>query len=191
MAARALDVRFVSSNVHKLKEASEILSPVGVRVIPISLKIEELQTPDTQKLLRHKVLEAFHIVGRPLFVEHTGLYLEHLNGFPGGLTQVFWDTIQADRFAELFGHAPASSRVVARTALAYCDGRNIHRFEGDIRGTIVGSPRGSRDFQWDCVFQPDGQAQTFAEMGDVKNKISMRRIALAGFVRHLTGSIMP
>jgi XTP/dITP diphosphohydrolase len=188
MATRATELRFVSSNHHKISEATGILGASSIRVVPSSLKIEELQTQDTQKLIRDKVLKAFKEIGRPLFVEHTGLYLEHLGGFPGGLTQVFWDTIEADRFAELFGRLAASNKAKARTAIAYCDGRNIYHFDGEIDGIIADLPRGPRHFQWDCVFQPEGHAQTFAEMGSAKNDISMRKIALAKLVRHLTGT---
>jgi len=60
MATRTFDVRFVSSNEHKIREATDILGAIGVRVVPISVKIEELQTPDTRKLIRDKVLKAFH-----------------------------------------------------------------------------------------------------------------------------------
>jgi len=178
-------LRFLSGNEFKIKEAEQILGPIDVDVIPVRLKIEELQTTDTHRLVRDKALKAFSYTGRPLFVEHTGLYLDYLNGFPGGLTQVFWDTLQAERFAELFGHA-GSTRVIAKTVVAYIDGQQCHIFDGEIVGAVASEPRGRRDFQWDCVFIPNGQTKTFAEMGDAKNEISMRRLALdklAGFIK--------
>lgn len=122
-------------------------------------------------------------------MEHTGLYLEHLGGLPGGLTQIFWDTLEADRFAELFGKTAPNHGAKARTFISYCDARNITDFEGEIAGEIVGSPRGSRQFQWDCVFQPDGHTQTFAEMGDKKNEISMRKLALDKLASYLAQKV--
>ena len=182
-------LRFLSANNFKIKEAEVILGSVGVEVVPIRYKIEELQTTDTQRLVRDKALKAFAYTGRPLFVEHTGLYLAHLNGFPGGLTQVFWDTLQADRFAELFGNS-SDTTVTAKTVVAYIDGQKCHIFEGEIDGSIAQKPRGSRDFQWDCVFIPAGYIETFAEMGAKKNEISMRRRAfdsLADFLKTCGG----
>lgn len=177
-----LEVRFVSNNPHKIGEAEAILGPRGIRVIPSKVKIEELQTTDTPRLVRDKLLKAYEQIGRPLFVEHTGLYLDRINGLPGGLTQIVWDTLQAERFAELFG---GPEKAVARTSIAYCDGRKIYEFNGQIAGLIVSPPRGSREFQWDCVFQPDGCHETFAEMGhEEKNKISMRREALDQLAKH-------
>jgi XTP/dITP diphosphohydrolase len=178
-------LRFVSRNKHKLAEAKAILDPLGVIVLPVEKAIEELQTTDTKELVRNKALRAFEYLGEPLFVEHTGLYLEYLNGLPGGLTQIFWDSLQADRFSELFGNS--DKKVLAKTLIGYIDGKKCHFFEGEIVGAISNEPRGPRDFQWDCVFIPDGFAETFAELGDRKNEISMRRKALDKFASFLKG----
>lgn len=178
------EIRFVSRNKHKLKEAVDILKPYGIKVIPLNIKLEELQTEDTKGLVRDKLLKAFRKVGRPLFVEHTGLYLERLNGLPGGLTQVFWDRLRADQFSSLYG-ARGSCKAMARTILGYTDSRRIHIFDGEVCGQIISGPRGNRDFQWDCVFIPSGAKKTFAELGSKKNEISMRRVAIDKFAEFL------
>jgi XTP/dITP diphosphohydrolase len=175
-------VRFLSRNPHKIAEAQAILVPLGVTVVPVRVEIDERQTDDIEKLVRQKAIEAIHQIGHPIFVEQTGLYLASLNGFPGGLTQVFWDTLEADRVAHLYG----SDEVSARTRIGYCDGRRIHQFEGELSGRIAPEPRGDRAFQWDCVFIPDGETETFAQMGPIrKNAISMRRRALEALALHL------
>ncbi|WP_432761591.1 non-canonical purine NTP pyrophosphatase [Rhizobium calliandrae] len=74
----------------------------------------------------------------------------------------------------MFGSG-ADTGVVARTRIGYCDGRRVHQFEGEIARNIAPEPRGDRAFQWDCVFIPEGHGQTFAEMGERKSEISMRR----------------
>lgn len=179
-----MKIRFLSKNPHKITEATTILGPAGVEIIPVNLAIDELQSNDTERIVRDKALRAFEKLGHPLFIEQTGLYLSRLHGFPGGLTQVFWDTIKADRMCEVFGSG-TDTGVVARTRIGYCDGRRIHQFEGEIAGNIAPQPRGDRAFQWDCVFIPEGSDQTFAEMGERKNEISMRRRALDAFARYL------
>lgn len=176
-----MDVRFLSSNTYKVHEVGTILSAAGVRVIPVTLKIEELQTEDVRRLVRDKVLKAFERIGRPVFVEHTGLHLPGLNGLPAGLTQIFWDRLQADAFVALV-NSSGSRLVTARTVIGYCDSQQIYYFEGEVSGSIPDVPAGQRDFQWDCVFVPDGFSQTFAELGEKKNEISMRRRALDKFV---------
>jgi len=183
-----MKLRFVSRNEFKLAEAKTILQPVGIEVVPLKETIEELQTIDTSHLVRDKALRAFAKIGRELFVEHTGLKLKALNGLPGGLTQVFWDTLKADKMSELFG-SDEEGTVEAITDLCYVDGKQFYEFRGTISGRICKQPRGSRDFQWDCVFVPDKRDQTFAEMGsEEKNKISMRRKALDAFAEFLRQS---
>lgn len=179
-----MEIRFLSSNSHKIREVEAILGAVGVRIIPAPIKIEEIQTEDVQRLVRDKVLKAFESIGRPVFVEHTGLHLHGLNGLPGGLTQIFWDNLQADSFVTLVKNL-GNHVVTAKTVIGYCDARTIHYFEGEVSGTVPDTPSGPRDFQWDCVFIPDGFSQTFADLGATKNDISMRRIALDQFAKFL------
>lgn len=175
-----IKIRFLSGNQYKIREAQIILDGSGVEVIPVKFKLEELQTEDTLKLVKDKAIKAFQKIGRSLFVEHTGLYLNYMNGLPGGLTQIFWDNLQADKFSKLFGNSPDCS-VLAKTIIGYVDGKQFYSFEGEIPGNISPEPRGNRDFQWDCVFIPNKYEQTFAEMGEKKNEISMRKIALDRF----------
>lgn len=177
-------IRFISKNRHKHAEAAKILAVAGVEVVMVTSRIDEIQSENMEAIVRDKVTKAFVQVGRPLFIEQTGLYLKQLNDLPGGLTQVFWDGLQAERFCNLFG-AAADNCVLAKTMIGYTEGKRIHLFSGEISGKISTEPRGSRDFQWDCVFQPAGFEQTFAEMGDKKNEISMRRKALDAFVNYL------
>lgn len=179
-----IQTRFLSSNPYKIAEVEAILAPLGVMVVPSQVKIDEIQTDDVQKLVRDKVLKAFAKIGRPVFVEHTGLHLSALNGLPGGLTQVFWDALRADAFVNLVKNL-ANRDVTARTVIGFCDGRRVHLFEGEVKGTVPDAPSGPRDFQWDCTFVPAGHTSTFADMGAVKNTISMRRNALDKFAEYL------
>jgi XTP/dITP diphosphohydrolase len=175
-----LELRFVSNNPFKQKEAKTILEPLGVLVHPLTIKVAEIQSDNTEQLVKDKTLKAFNTVGRSLFVEHTGLYLNHMNGLPGGLTQIVWDKLKADKFAELFGRV-RDPGAVARTVIGYTDAKQFYSFKGEIEGRISEIPRGPRDFQWDCIFIPNGFDETFAEMGQKKHEISMRRKALDAF----------
>lgn len=179
-----LEIRFLSGNQFKIEEASHILKNAGVSVVPVNVKVEELQTKDTSRLVKDKALKAFEKIGRPLFVEHTGLYIDYMNGLPGGLTQIFWDTLKADKFAQLFGKVKENT-LVAKTVIGFLDGKQFYLFEGSVNGSVPPEPRGNRDFQWDCVFVPDGESETFAEMKERKNEISMRRKALDEFATFL------
>jgi XTP/dITP diphosphohydrolase len=182
------DLRFLSGNQFKIDEVRAIMSKINIEVISVDHKINEIQTIDVAGLVHDKCIKAFQKVSRPIFVEHTSLHISPLNGFPGGLTQIFWDTLKADKVAEIFGNT-ADPSVKATTRIAYCDGKKVHQFEGEVHGKISSEPRGSRDFQWDCIFIPDGEKLTFAEMGEQKNDISMRRRALEKFAEFLKGEM--
>ena len=123
-----MNIRFLTGNKHKIKEAKDILQKQNITVISFEDKIEELQTADTTKLVKDKVLKAFTKIGRPLFVEHTGLYLEYINDLPGGLTQIFWDSLKADKFSELFGNN-SNTKAIAKTIIGYCDGKKYIIFK--------------------------------------------------------------
>ncbi|WAR46119.1 non-canonical purine NTP pyrophosphatase [Methylomonas rapida] len=184
-----MEIRFVTKNPYKAKEVEAILGDIGVSIVDVPLKIHEIQTEDIQDIVRDKVLKAFDKIGRQVFIEHTGLYINSLQGFPGGLTQVFWDKLEADNFSKLLGNLEDTS-LTAKTVIAYCDAKKIHIFEGSIDGNISPEPRGSRDFQWDCIFIPKGYDKTFAELGNKKNEISMRKIAFDKFREFLLKEIL-
>ena len=179
-----MKIRFASVNEHKIRDAAEFLGHSGIEIIPFPVRIVETQTEDLGQLIHDKLLDAFKLIGKPVFVEHSGLFINSLNGFPGGLTQTFWDRLHAVRFSELIGNLDDPS-AVARTLIGYCDGRKRHVFKGEVTGRLSREPAGNEGFEWDNVFIPDGYACTFAQLGGVHNDLSMRRRALEAFVAHL------
>jgi XTP/dITP diphosphohydrolase len=180
-----MNIHFISNNKHKIKEINDILGE-NINVVGTPIKIDEIQCEDPNKLVRDKILKAFSVIGRPVFVEHTGLYIDSLNELPGGLTQIFWDNLQAEGFINLM-RSYDNRKANALTIIGYCDGMKIHIFEGKISGSISLEPKGDRSFQWDCIFIPDGYENTFSELGGVKNEISMRKIALDKFADFILG----
>lgn len=181
-----MEIYFLSSNKHKIKEVQEILESENIKIHSVSTKINEIQNNDMREIVLDKALKAFQKIGRPILVEQTGLLIKDFGDLPGGLTQIFWDSLQADKFSEIFSKI-GEAKVIAKTVLGFCDGKHMYTFEGQIEGHIINPPRGNQDFQWDCVFEPMGYDKTFAELGDEKNKISMRRIALNEFKDYLEG----
>lgn len=85
-------------------------------------------------LVKDKAVKAFSKIKRPIFVDHTGLQFELLGGFPGGLTEIFWNKLQNKRLAEIIGQSSRPG-VTATTYLAYCDGKKVHLFKGSIEGS--------------------------------------------------------
>lgn len=178
---------FASGNAQKFAEAESILSPLGISLILRPCRLDELQTTDETKLIRRKCLDAYRMIGRPLFVEHTSLRLPHLGGFPGGITEPFLKTVGLPNAAKILSDSsyPTAYGV---TTVAYTDGRTIKTVFGQILGKIASVPDAASDawegFGWNQIFIPDGYSQTFAKLGLVeKNKVSMRRVALENLVK--------
>ena len=169
-----MELRFVTKNPQKLAEFRKLFEGTGYDIVASEITIDEIQTEDLEALVLDKLIKAYDLIRRPVFVDHTGLLIEQLAGFPGGLTELFWERLQNRRLSELFGNSP----VTAVTLIGFCDGKSVKTFKGEVSGTIASTPRGPEDFQWDPIFIPDGYSQTFAEMGDQKNEISMRRLAI-------------
>lgn len=179
-----MELRLLTKNEHKLREFQALFKPQGHTILGANFSIDEIQTEDMQALVRDKAAKAFARVKRPIMVDHTGLQFDFLNGLPGGLTEIFWNRLQNQRLAEIVGKSPRPE-ATALTLLAFCDGKQIHVFEGKISGKIAREPRGPEGFQWDPIFIPNGFSETFAEMGDKKNEISMRKLAVDQLLAHL------
>ncbi len=179
-----LTIRYVSKNPDKIAEVSSLLEQQNIKIIGISAEIQELQTANLKDLVHDKAIKAFAKVGRPLIVEHTGLFLPAFGNLPGGLTQPFWDQLKANNFSTWFGRL-STNKAIAKSIIGYTDGKQVHYFIGKVSGRISPEPRGDKKFGWDCVFIPDGDDLTFAELGDGKHRASMRHQALTKFARFL------
>jgi XTP/dITP diphosphohydrolase len=175
------DLLLLTKNDPKFEEFKKLFVGTRYTVRKAPIPIEEIQTEDMEALVQDKVIKAYDKIRRPVFVDHTGLQLDALGGFPAGLTEIFWNRVQNERLAQLFGN----TAVTAVTLIGYCDGRSVTIFRGEVTGTIASVPRGPGGFQWDPIFIPDGSSKTFAELGDEKNKMSMRRLAINEFIAYL------
>ena len=182
-----MDLRFLTKNDHKFVEFQKLFEGTKYHLLKASDSIDEIQTENMEALVRDKAVKAFAKVKRPIFVDHTGLQFDFLGGFPGGLTEIFWNKLKNNRLAEIIGQS-SQPAVTATTYLAYCDGRKINLFVGRLEGTIAREPRGPEGFQWDPIFIPNGFTETFAEMGERKNAISMRKLAVDELIAYLNGT---
>lgn len=165
-----------------------MLKESDLKVVHYKKDIREIQDKDMERIIRHKALAAYKELFRPVLVEHTGLYLSDYGDMPGGLTQIFFDSLTLCGFSELFAKE-RSTRAVAKSMFGFCDGKTICTAYGELTGKVIFPPCGTDIFQWDPIFVPDGYTKTFAEMGpEEKNKISMRRKAFERISLEIKGA---
>ncbi len=170
----------VTGNPHKRREARRI---TGLPIETVAIDLPEIQSGDLIEVLRHKADTAWRRLGRPVVVEETGLELACMNGFPGPLVKWMLAATGDEGIARIANRAGDPS-VVARCALMLVDEDREVIAEGATAGRLVHPPRGEGGFGWDPVFEPDGLARTYAELGDeVKDRIGHRGRAWREFLR--------
>jgi XTP/dITP diphosphohydrolase len=175
-------IYFSTENSHKFAEASAIADECGKTLLWAPAELHEIQSDDVSQIVDRKAKEAYSLIRRPVFVEHTSLHLNFLNGFPAGLTKHFLKYFGDEKICEMFG-APDRNVAEGKTTIGYCDGKTVTQFEGIIGGNISKIPGKIIDewstFGWNRVFIPIGYNSPLSEIGmKEKNRFSMRRKAL-------------
>ena len=172
---------FITSNKKKIAEFQAILAPISIE--PYSQELTEIQSLDVVEVVQYKIVEASKILNKPCLVEDTGLYLDELQGFPGALVKFYLAAWGVEGIARLHGGKSA----VAKTAIGYFDGNQVHIFVGTVMGTIADKPMPPDGFGWDPIFIPHATApRTFAALSfEEKNQHSMRKQALERLKSHL------
>ena len=186
----AMDVTFVTSNARKLAEARAILGATpALTLTSRALDLPELQG-EPEDVARAKARHAAVVVNGPALVEDTSLCYDALGGLPGVYVKWFLEKTGPEGLVDALA-AYDDKSAEALCVLAYATGpddETPRTFVGRTRGRIV-RPRGSRDFGWDCVFEPEGRAETYAEMdAATKNSISHRYRAFELFRAHVANT---
>lgn len=159
---------------------------LGLPVQHHKLDLDELQSLDAHEVARHKARQAYGILREPVLIEDTALTFTAMGRLPGTFVKFFLEEIGNAglcKLADGLGHREA----VATVTYAYCDGKQVHIFDGSTPGTVAPTPRGEHGMGWDPVFIPEGASKTFAEMADDEKKnYSARAAAVAKLKEFLT-----
>jgi len=169
------NIKFVTGNPNKVREAGEIL---GVALEQVNLpQLHEIQTHDLAEIIQDKTQQAYRAVNAPVLVEDSGLVFSTWNGLPGALVKWFESTVGCEGMLKML--EPFDNReAIAQCYVGYHDGKEIKTAKGMVQGRVAEQLRGSNGFGWDTIFIPDGHDRTYAEMTpQEKNSISHRRKA--------------
>jgi XTP/dITP diphosphohydrolase len=153
---------FVTSNEHKKREVKQYVKDLNIKLEFFNKKIQEILDFDLQSIVKNKCFQAFEEVRLPCVVEHGGLEINSLNGFPSGISKVFWDKL-GEKICTII--PMDDRRATAKVIIGYCNGKNIKTFTGITNGMISLEPKGIEGFQWDPIFIPDGSSKTLSELG--------------------------
>ena len=198
MHRRLAESRLViaSHNPGKVREIAELMAPFGLEAIAaasLALAEPEESGDSFEANATMKALAAARQAGLPALADDSGLVVPALDGAPG-IYSARWAGPAKD-FAiamqrvenELRGKPDRQAYFVAVLALAWPDG-HAEVFRGEVDGTLIWPPRGTRGFGYDPIFLPAGGGQTFGEMAPAaKHAISHRAAAFRQLVAACLG----
>jgi XTP/dITP diphosphohydrolase len=176
-----------TGNAGKVAELRALL-PQGTTVLSLAEAGLPADLPENGDTLAANAIEkaafAHARCGLPCLADDTGLEVDALGGAPGVYSARYAGPARDPQanmqrlLGELAGKAARAARF--RTVMAWVDEAGARTFEGAVEGSIAPAPRGAGGFGYDPVFQPLGEARTFAEMSLAeKNRMSHRARALA------------
>jgi XTP/dITP diphosphohydrolase len=163
-----MQVTFITGNQRKL---DYLVMWLGLPVKHHKLDLDEIQSLDPRKVAEHKARQAYDILKEPVLVEDTSLTFTAMGRLPGPLVKWFLEDIGNAGLCKI-ADGLEHRRAIARVTYAYCDGKQVHFFEGETEGTVAPEPRGEglHGMGWDPTFIPDGSTKTFAELTDDEKK---------------------
>lgn len=174
-------ITLVTGNPNKAAEFAKLLAGTEIRTAP--LEIPEIQSFDLEEIVRAKVEHAQRALGGAVLVEDVSLDLEVLGGFPGPFVKFWAKNVGHDTAVGLI-EKTGKDKATIRCGFGYADGTRVIYVEGKISGRFV-PRRGETGFGFDFYFVPDGETQTFSEMGERKSEIGHRRLGLDAMCRRL------
>ncbi len=184
-------------NRGKLKEfealfagvVDQLLSPADMPDVP---EVTEDGATFQENAVK-KARSAAIAIGKPVLADDSGLVVDALDGRPGVYSARFAgegasdDDNNTKLLAEMVHLSEEHRSAAFRCVIALCfpDG-SCRTFDGELRGIILGVPRGAGGFGYDPLFLVPEYGQTLAELPmEIKNRISHRGKALAKLKEYL------
>jgi XTP/dITP diphosphohydrolase len=174
-----------SHNQGKVREIADLLAPFGIEAVSaatLGLPEPEETGASFTANAKLKAIVAAEASGLMALADDSGLEVAALGGEPGihsarwgGETRDFGLAMaRVNRELEASGATDLTANFTCALALAQPDG-SVQIFEGQIFGTVIWPPRGTRGFGYDPIFVPNGHDESFGEMKpELKDAISHR-----------------
>lgn len=174
---------FATNNENKLREAREILAPLGIEVLSQTQAGADCDPEENGATFAEnamiKAKAVYDCVKMPVFADDSGLCVDALGGRPGVYSARYAPKGQeCGKLLSELANVPDGDRQAAfRCVIAYVDGDAEFTVSGDVQGKIGYEEKGVNGFGYDPVFMVG--EKSMAEMTpEEKNKISHRGAAL-------------
>ncbi|MBO4876510.1 MAG: RdgB/HAM1 family non-canonical purine NTP pyrophosphatase [Ruminococcus sp.] len=179
-----------TNNANKLREAREILSPLGIEVLSQREAGADCEPDENGATFadnaRIKAQAVYDIVKLPVIADDSGLCVDAMDGRPGVHSARYAPKGQeCAKLLREMKDVPDGERTAAfRCTVCYIDENGEAILEGSCEGSISRSEAGENGFGYDPVFLVGDR--TMAELSaEEKNRISHRGAALRELYRFL------
>ncbi len=166
--------KIITHNEHKFREMKKIIGEVEM----VNMEYPEIQAESLEEVVDFAVEYLRGIVEGNFIIDDSGLFIDHLNGFPGVYSAYVYRTIGNRGILRLMDGVE-NRRAYFKTVIGLNLDGYTYRLIGICHGTIATEERGNGGFGYDPIFIPDGYDVSFAEMStDEKNRVSHRGRAM-------------
>lgn len=176
-----MKILFATKNEGKLGEASRILGPLGIEVVPLPVELSEPDAGTIEEVARMKLNQVMEQGMNRVMVDDAGIYFAAYPQFPGVLTKRIFHRIGYRGIAKLL--VGESREAWFEGTVAICWDGQIRTFSGVTRGRIIESLSEEMipepGFPFDPIFVPEGDHRVLKEMPvEERLRYSYRRKAL-------------
>lgn len=191
------EILLASTNQGKLKEIRSILTGLPIKFSSLKDYPDIKIPPETGSTFAENALikakSVFEQSNKPVIADDSGLCIDYLNGEPGVRSARFAgenasDSEKNQKVLDLLQNVPKDKRNAqfVCTICLFLDLERVEYFSGVINGLIACTSVGQKGFGYDPIFYVPEYKMTMAQLGERKNKISHRAIALNNLSAYLT-----
>lgn len=188
-----------TKNKGKLREFTELFSPLDILVVPLSALDIDVEIAETGSSFlenaRIKAQTIFDLTGLASLADDSGLCVDALNGAPGIYSARYAgepcdDRRNNEKLLDDLKGIPMPKRTAQFVSAISCVlPSGVVEAEGACPGKILLAPQGDNGFGYDPLFLSDAfaeESKSFAQLTlEEKNQISHRGKAIALFLQRL------
>ena len=136
-----IQLSFVTGNTEKFQIADAVCRPLSVSLLQRTITLDEVQSEDSEYIIRDKAKRAFQAVGGPVVVSDDSWNIPGLHGFPGPYMKSIDHWFGPDDFLRLT-RPLHDRRIILIQLLAYRDHEMTHIIRHEHTGEILTEARG-------------------------------------------------
>ncbi len=189
-----MDLVVATTNSNKLSEIKEIFQDLPLTIFSLAdVSMQDVDVEETGTTFAENayIKAAFYsnVTHKLCVADDSGLEVTALNNEPGVASNRWHPGTDGEKNQALLNRIATAGDRSARFVTVACllqEGAEPLYFEGVITGKIAEQPSGSAGFGYDPIFTPDGETDTFAQLGsEYKAKYSHRARAFMKVKDHL------